>query len=838
MQNLKKYKKRENKTKIMNKVIHTCENCGLSKTCLTPKMPVTGKGGKKILIVAEAPGKLEDEKGKQLIGQAGQLLRKYLSKLGIDLDFDCWKTNAVICRPPGNKTPTVKQINCCRQHLFKAIEKYKPEKIILLGKIALQSFLGNRTSISGIEKYTGHAIPDQDYGCWVFPIYHPSYILRNDDNVVLKNIFEDNLRRAIEHTKEFPNYRDIENNVKIINNCGEAIIVLENITDWSNLIAFDYETTGLKPHRKGHKIKCISIAISSDECFVFPMFENPIFIKSLQILLYGDAIKKIAHNIKFEDTWTRFILGEHVQGWVHDTSIAAHILNSKTGKKLKFQSYVNFGIIGYDNEIKDYLDSKSKNSNEFNNIEKADLDKLLLYCGMDSLLTFMLYEKQKKMFNENNQKTHDFLLTGAIELSKIESNGIHVDLYYALLQKEILEKKLQIIKNNILHTDEVRQWPHDNFNFNSTKQLSELLFNILGHEPVKTTATGNPSVDQESLEKIRTKLTRYILKHKKLEKLQKTYLDGFIRETIIEPPFQVMRPNFHLTTVTTYRSSSSNPNFQNIPKRDELAQRIIRSCIIPRLGRQILEVDYSGIEVRISACYHKDPTMLDYIHDPDSDMHRDLAMQLFQVEKENVTKNQRHLSKNGFVFPQFYGSYYVNCAANIWSEIDSETKNNLKKKGIKNYMSFENHVKDIEYYFWNERFAVYNSWKKLVWKQFQKRGYIKTKLGFYYGGNLTEKEVTNYPIQGTAFHCLLWSLIQLNRWIMKKGFASKLIGQIHDSIVIDLVPHEKSIIKEKIRSIMCDEIREKWDWMITPLDIEAEITEIDGSWYQKKGEKI
>ena len=121
---------------------NSCYSCGLYKNCITPKMQPTGKGEKKILVIAEAPGKMEDLHGTQLIGQAGQTLRRYLKKYGVDLDRDCWKTNVIICRPANNKTPTSKQINCCRPNLIKTIEELKPEKILLLGSIALQGFSG------------------------------------------------------------------------------------------------------------------------------------------------------------------------------------------------------------------------------------------------------------------------------------------------------------------------------------------------------------------------------------------------------------------------------------------------------------------------------------------------------------------------------------------------------------------------------------------------------------------------------------------------------------------------------------------------------------------------
>ncbi len=263
-----------------------------------------------------------------------------------------------------------------------------------------------------------------------------------------------------------------------------------------------------------------------------------------------------------------------------------------------------------------------------------------------------------------------------------------------------------------------------------------------------------------------------------------------------------------------------------------------RSCIIPRKGHKILEVDYSGIEVRISACYHQDSVMLDYIHNPQTDMHRDVAIDLFRLQKDECTKELRYMAKNGFVFPQFYGSYWKDCAINIWSKLTKEQLLFLKNKGFKNYNSFERWVRKIEDDFWNKRFVGYRDWKERTYRKYEKTGYVKLKTGFKCFAPMKKNDVLNYPIQGAAFHILLWSLIQINKEIRKKQMNSCVIGQIHDSIVSDIDPVEEEEIKPMIRKIMCDDVREKFKWIIIPLDIEAEITEIDASWYTKKEWKI
>jgi DNA polymerase I-like protein with 3'-5' exonuclease and polymerase domains len=248
------------------------------------------------------------------------------------------------------------------------------------------------------------------------------------------------------------------------------------------------------------------------------------------------------------------------------------------------------------------------------------------------------------------------------------------------------------------------------------------------------------------------------------------------------------------------------------------------------------EVDYSGVEVRISACCHKDPAMLKYIHDPSTDMHRDQAREIFM--KKDVTKEERYLAKNGFVFPEFYGSYYAEIAPRIWKDMPMETREHLRSKNVSSYRRFESHIEDVEYKFWNEKFPVYNQWKIDQWKKFQSKGKIELFTGFIARGALRKNQVLNLPIQGPAFHCLLWSLIHFERWLRETRKKTLIIGQIHDSIVMDIYPPELNEIYEKLRQIMCEDIRKEWDWIIVPLDIEMKVSKIDGSWAEMSEMKI
>jgi DNA polymerase-1 len=537
-------------------------------------------------------------------------------------------------------------------------------------------------------------------------------------------------------------------------------------------------------------------------------------------------IKKVGQNIKYEDRWTRTILGYQIRGWEWDTQTASHILDNRKGiTGLDFQVYVNFGVIGYGEKIEKYKESdKNNKSNGFNRMKEAPLNELLEYQGKDALFTEMLYKKQRPQFNDKVLRAYDLFHDGNLELSKIEANGIHMDVEYYKKAEKHLARKIDRLHNKIQNSKEVQEFGKE-LNCNSNPQLKELLFDILKYKPSKETKKGNPSTDEEALEKIDTSFVKNILQYRKLLKIKNTYIKNFIKETVNN----YMHPSYNLNIPVSLRSSSSAPNFQNVPIREELARKTTRSGIIPREGNHILEVDCKSLEVSISACCHKDPEMIRYLNDNTSDMHRDMAREIFC--RQDITKDERYLAKNGFVFPEFYGDYYKNCAESIWERMGEETRDSLP---FRTYPKFEKHIEDVEYRFWNEKFVVYTEWKEKTWRDYQQRGYVELFTGFRCTDLMTKNEVLNRPIQGPAFHCLLWSLIQLNKWLRKEDYDSLCIGQIHDSGLFDVVPIELDSLLQKIKQVMCSDIREHWKWLIVPMEIEVELTPIDGNWTTKK----
>lgn len=447
----------------------------------------------------------------------------------------------------------------------------------------------------------------------------------------------------------------------------------------------------------------------------------------------------------------------------------------------------------------------------------------------------------------NCLKGYELFHNGISALTDIEENGIRIDTNYVAKEKKRLTKQIGKIEKKFLKLPEVKKWRKrygKEFNHGSDQQLGDMLYNVLGYSTEIRTATGNPSTSQEALEQLGSPMVESILQMRRYTKCRDTYLNNYELEQIDG----FMHPFFHLHIPVSFRSSSSRINFQNQPSRLAEMVKIVRSGIIPRKGHVIVGWDYSGVEVSVAACYHKDPAMIQQIEDPSKDMHRDMAAMCYMLPTEEFMDGSkraasiRHCGKNMFVFPQFYGDYYGNNAKDMWNAIDvvklqtsagRGLKAHLRRKGIKNLNYFTEHLKQVEAYFWGEKFPVYGKWKKSHYKKYCKNGYVDLLSGFRCSGYMGKNDAINYPIQGAAFHCLLWSLIHLNEWMKKNCKYSKLIGQIHDEIVGDIHKDEFNMVMKKAVEIMQEKINKFYDWLIVDLQVEADCTTLNGSWYTK-----
>lgn len=390
----------ELKTPTRTEAVPRCTACGLYKRCKSPKMPVYGQGRKGILIIGEAPGAQEDERNQPFCGPVGTLLQHTLRDLGTDLYRDCWTTNTLRCRPPGNATPTDRQIDWCRPYLIEAVREHKPSVVLLLGSIPVKSLIGWlwKEDPGGVSRWAGYCIPNRRLNAWIAPAWHPSFVSRQTgnpdslkDNGLSLRVWRRHLKAALKHT-DHPWTGDEPNPSTLVTpiyDAGEAATRIRQYTDSGKLLAFDLETNGIKPDAG-----CMNIhtcAVSDGETAIAYPWQGEAVDATLEFMRSGSP--KVGHNAKFDTRWIRKHLGVWVKNLVWDSMLAAHVLDNRQGtKSLKFQSFALLGEDSYDDRVKPYL--KSDGGNTPNRIAEAPLRDVLLYNGLDTLFTVRIARMQ------------------------------------------------------------------------------------------------------------------------------------------------------------------------------------------------------------------------------------------------------------------------------------------------------------------------------------------------------------------------------------------------------------------------------------------------------------
>ena len=460
----------------------------------------------------------------------------------------------------------------------------------------------------------------------------------------------------------------------------------------------------------------------------------------------------------------------------------------------------------------------------------------------------------------------DLLTQGQIALSKVSAVGIRVDVEYltstiASIEKQIADKQKELTADKTFKV--WRRRFRDRTNLGSRAQLAEVLFNQLGYKSKDVTDTGRAKTDKGSLEHIDLPFVKLFLQTENLKKTLGTYLLGIRQEMVRHADGRYyVHPIYNLNSAATYRSSAQLINIQNQPKRDQEMMRFVRQCFLPLPGHRFGEPDFGTLEVRIMYTYSHCPALRKYLTDPSTDMHRDTACDLFLLPPELIDKKTtRDCAKNRMVFATFYGSSWMTpgpgkmgTAQNTWDWLlqkdpvipgtDKKLRKHLAEKGIKSPGSFDpkadpkpgtwaHHVRSVEQKLW-KRFKGHNDWRKWIWEEYQNTGLLRFHTGFVIHIVHKRNDIINYPVQGAAFHCLLWSVIRLVNWLERKRMRSRVLGQIHDCIVLSLHPKEVDAVLTKAREIMSVELPAEWDWINIPLPTETDVGEVDGTWADLK----
>ncbi len=395
----------------------TPAGCGTSctryRSCTTAKVPLSGNGREGILIITETP--LEDYELMRLA--------QTMESLGINTTEDCWTIPAVAC---SGDDVTPAEVQSCRPNVLAAITKHNPRLILMLGKTAMECVVGHSNSKiafgkrKGFPLLCGKVFPDRAFpGTWLACAWSPSFICRKETkreyDPVVPVIWRNELEQILDVAKEPP--LDRPDKVVLLLNATDTLGMLNKLAVGTKPFAFDYETTGLKPDAKGHRIVSIGFAPTVACGYAFALGTTPEWdpVKVAWKSIMGDKARpQIAHNLPYEFSWTHKCFNVVPRGWAGDTQVLAHLEDSRPGHSgLKVQSYLKFGVPTYDDCVSKFIRSSHADEdrygcNALNNMAKAPVRDMLKYNALDALYTLRLwywYKEQGVAANDGEDYT-------------------------------------------------------------------------------------------------------------------------------------------------------------------------------------------------------------------------------------------------------------------------------------------------------------------------------------------------------------------------------------------------------------------------------------------------
>lgn len=789
-----------------------CGACGLDKAVRSPRMQPYGEAQLHIAVVGEAPGADEDAQGRQFVGRAGRFLFHSLNKVGVDLDRDCLLMNAVNCRPTdpsgSNRPPTEAELAACRPRLHAQLDAARPDLILAFGTPAIAAVLADAPFAPTATVMHGRIVPSRRFSCWVACGFHPSWYVREEGRY--DGRMDEMLAAAVRRLADDPIIPPLldPDAYEIVEDLGELERLLTRLGDGTNEVALDFEATGLDPWAKGFKLLSLAVTDTPDRGWCVPLF-HPHAVWGGKDAAMWDLVKwflqdspcpKIIQNWQYEELALRAATGgPGVRNVVCDTMVREHVLDNRRGVcGQEFQEYVRYGVTGH------------KGSLNMGRLKGEWLDDLARYNCLDARYCLRWKRDQDGEMTPDLTRAYSLFHDAIPVLSSATLRGIKVDMGRLDALEAEVKADLDVLAKAPAEAESVRlfrgrygtEWDPKNPN-----DKRRLFFGILGLRPLRATTSqeGNDgwqedpdacAADSDSLESCleqvpegseEERLLRLCLSAAKLEKLHGTYLKGLRKEIRDDG---LLHPSFHLHKVQTYRSSSSDPNFQNFPKRDKDMSRA-RRVMVPHHD-VFLEADYSGAEVRTLACRTLDAGLVRNVRN-NVDFHRKYAAFLYEKDEGEITKGERFNGKSGLIFPEFYGSRWRSIAR-------------------KNPQWRPERVEQAENKLWAEMPDV-KRYQDESARQYERLGYMDLLTGFRVrfgdAGMLSSYQLCNWPMQGPAFHRLLRAMIDVEAEMRRRGMRSFIVGQIHDSLVTDCVREELADVVALQRDIMT---RPVWWW--------------------------
>ena len=568
----------------------------------------------------------------------------------------------------------------------------------------------------------------------------------------------------------------------------QLILTESELTAWiekinhADLVAVDTETTSLDYMRA--QLVGISLSTAPGEAAYIPFAHDymgapeqlkPEFVlDSLKPYLEDPALKKVGQNLKYDMS----VLAQHgitLRGIAFDTMLESYVLDSVASRHDMDSLALNY----LNEETIKFADVAGKGAAQIT-FNQVPLEQAAPYAAEDADITLRLHQvlwpkvageaALKKVFEEIE-------LPLVPVLSRIERTGALVDDTLLFQQSQELSERLAEL--------ETQAWDlaGQQFNLASPKQLGEILFEKLQIPVLKKTAKGAPSTKEEVLQELALDypLPKVLLEHRGLAKLKSTYTDKL--PTMINPVTGRIHTSYHQAGTATGRLSSSDPNLQNIPVRTAEGRRV-RQAFIAAPGSKLVAADYSQIELRIMAHLSQDPSLL-AAFSAGQDIHRATAAEVFGVETDAVTSDQRRSAK-AINFGLIYGMSAFGLARQLG--IGRKQAAEYIELYFTRYPGVQNYMNNIRYSAAEKGYVETFFGRRLYLPEINSRNGMRRQAA--------ERTAINAPMQGTAADIIKLAMISVQSWLESSALNSKIIMQVHDELVLEVPESELDVIKQ------------------------------------------
>ena len=564
------------------------------------------------------------------------------------------------------------------------------------------------------------------------------------------------------------------------------LITLEQLPAWAETLkaqsafCFDTETTGVEA------VSCnlvgLSFAWKAHEAYFIAVNQENVqqVLDVLRPAFENEATQKIGQNCKF-DLMVLSRYGLEVKGELFDTMLAHYLLQPELRHGMDYlaEIYLGYQTITYE----ELVGGKGKKALA---ITEVPLEQLTLYAAEDADITLQLKEKLSAELKEAGMEKLFYQLEMPLlrTLARMELAGVRIDSQALGASANVMRKQLESIEQEAFALAGME------FNLSSAKQVGEVLFDRLKIvEKAKKTKTGQYVTSEEVLESLRSKhpLVGKILDYRGIKKLLSTYIEAL--PALVNPATGKIHTSYNQAVTATGRLSSSNPNLQNIPVRDDMGKEI-RKCFIPDDGCLFFSADYSQVELRIMAHLSGDTAMIEAFN-MDGDIHAATAAKIYKVPLAQVTSDMRRKAKTAN-FGIIYGISVFGLAERL------QIPRSEAKELIDGY------------------FATYPRIKAYMDESINKArelGYVETLWGRkrylpdITSGNsfvrgFAERNAINAPIQGSAADIIKVAMIAIDKAFRQANLRSQMILQVHDELNFNVYPDEM----DKVKEIVCREM--------------------------------